>query len=198
ALSIIDAEPRIKDTPFVFGGNMVVARELVEAGIPFDPSITRGEDMDYLVNVKTEGYAFVLDRELRVMHKPPPSHHEEWVKLREDIRRFLYVRQKLKEQRRYGVKHLLTPEDLDPYPGYFIGSTIRVRVFFTCLLLALDYTVKMKFRDAGKTLRSISLIFYDYSGDVEKFYGFKKRWIDILPTLASDKSFKQALTSKIS
>ncbi|MEE9586186.1 MAG: hypothetical protein V3W09_04720 [Nitrososphaerales archaeon] len=198
AFAIIDAEPRIKDTPFVFGGNMTVDRDLVKVGVPFDPYITRGEDIDYLTNVKTEGYAFVLDRELSIMHKPPPSHHEEWVKLREDIVRFLYVRQKLKEQQKYGAKHPLSIEDLNPYPGYFISSTIRTKIFITCLLLALDYTAKLKLRDAGRTLQSISLILYDYRGDVKKFHRFKKRWIEILPTLASDKSLKQTLTSKIS
>ncbi len=197
AFAIIDAEPRIKDTPFVFGGNMVVARELVEAGVPFDPYITRGEDIDYLTNVKAEGYAFVLDRELRVMHKPPPSHHEEWVKLRENIIRFLYVRQKMKEQRKYGAKHPLSLRDLNPYPGYFISSTIRAKIFLTCLLLALDYAAKMRLRDAGSALRNISLIFYNYSADVEKFYSFRKRWEDILPTLASDTSYRQTLMSKV-
>ncbi len=96
AFSIINTEPRIKDTPFVFGGDMVVSRELVETGIPFDPYITRVEDIDYLTNVKMDGYSFALDSELRIMHKPPPSYQEDWVKIREDIVRFLYVRQKLK------------------------------------------------------------------------------------------------------
>jgi hypothetical protein len=178
---------------------MVVARELVKAAIPFDPYTTRGEDIDYLTNVKAEGYEFVLDRELRIMHKPPLSHHEQWVKLREDIIRFLYSRRKLIEHQRYGVKKPIKPEDLDPYPGYFIDSSIKARSFFTCLLLALDYIAKMRFRDAVKTLQTISMLFYDYGRDVAKFYIFRKRWMDdILPILSSDATLKRILTSKIS
>ena len=46
---IIGGGPRLKRTPFAFGGAMVLHRELFEC-VPFDPLVTRGEDIDYLVN----------------------------------------------------------------------------------------------------------------------------------------------------
>jgi len=39
---IIGTEPRLKETPFVFGGNMVIHRDLFSV-IPFDPNVPRGE-----------------------------------------------------------------------------------------------------------------------------------------------------------
>ena len=44
---IIGTEPRLKETPFAFGGNMVIHQNLFTA-VPFDPKISRGEDMDFL------------------------------------------------------------------------------------------------------------------------------------------------------
>ncbi|MCK4777731.1 MAG: hypothetical protein KAS39_05080, partial [Actinomycetia bacterium] len=45
AFQIISREPRLKPTPFAFGGNMVVQKELASK-VAFDPFVTRGEDID--------------------------------------------------------------------------------------------------------------------------------------------------------
>ena len=42
---------RLTSTPIVFGGNMVFHRDLFTQ-IGFDPAITRGEDIDYLINAR--------------------------------------------------------------------------------------------------------------------------------------------------
>jgi len=47
--NIIGKEPRLKKTPFAFGGAMVIHRNLMRI-VPFDPEITRGEDTDYVLN----------------------------------------------------------------------------------------------------------------------------------------------------
>jgi len=41
--TVIDdgASPRFRPTPFVFGGNMAITRDLFSV-VPFDPAITRG------------------------------------------------------------------------------------------------------------------------------------------------------------
>jgi len=62
---------RLKVVPFVFGGNMVLHREIFTK-IPFDPGVPRGEDIDYLINARMWGYKFFLDRELSIKHLPPP------------------------------------------------------------------------------------------------------------------------------
>ena len=40
---IIGREPRLKETPFVFGGNMVIHRNLFTV-VPFDPVVTIGAE----------------------------------------------------------------------------------------------------------------------------------------------------------
>ena len=66
---IIGSGPRLKRTPFVFGGAMILHRELFEC-VPFDPLVTRGEDVDYLINSKMFGFSFFLDNTLSVRHLP--------------------------------------------------------------------------------------------------------------------------------
>jgi len=60
--------PRLKRTPFAFGGCMVIHRNLFRA-VPFDPRITRGEDTDYVINARMFGFNFFLDNQLAI--KPP-------------------------------------------------------------------------------------------------------------------------------
>lgn len=69
---IIGRGDRLKPTPFVFGGNMTMSLEAIKQ-VPFDPRITRGEDIDFLLNLRIHGITFYLDRELSIKHLPPPS-----------------------------------------------------------------------------------------------------------------------------
>jgi hypothetical protein len=94
ALKVIDEPPRLKKTPFVFGGNMILHRRLFER-FPFDPMIPRGEDIDYLINCKLLGYDFFLDNELWIRHLPPPKCAPLWRQMRHDIIRFERERAKL-------------------------------------------------------------------------------------------------------
>ncbi|MHA2202218.1 MAG: hypothetical protein ACW991_00880, partial [Candidatus Hodarchaeales archaeon] len=72
AFEIIEGKSRLVDTPFAFGGNMVIHRNCW-IRVPFDPLMTRGEDMDYLRNVKYFGFDAQLDRSLSIIHIPPKS-----------------------------------------------------------------------------------------------------------------------------
>ncbi len=38
--------------------------------VPIDPGITRGEDIDFLLNLRVNGITFFLDRELSLKHHP--------------------------------------------------------------------------------------------------------------------------------
>ena len=78
------------DSVVAFGGNMLFGRKLFRR-VGFDPGITRGEDFDYVLNARLAGYKFWLDKCLRISHLPPKQHDTPpYVKLAEDIRRFLY------------------------------------------------------------------------------------------------------------
>ena len=132
---IIGRPPRLKPTPFVFGGNMVIHRDLLMK-VPFDPFITRGEDIDFLINLRIKGVTFWLDRELYIGHLPPKVIRPAWKSLRQDIKRFLYERKKLLDHKDIeGVSQ----EKLMPYPGAFLGSDLEERIVRTNELLRDEY-----------------------------------------------------------
>lgn len=75
---------------------MVIHRNLFTV-VPFDPNISRGEDMDFLINARMFGFPFFLDNRLSIKHLPPPKAHPIWRQLREDIYRFVYERAKIEK-----------------------------------------------------------------------------------------------------
>jgi hypothetical protein len=127
ATAMLEAEPgNLVETPFCFGGNMEFSSELA-ATVGFDPGITRGEDIDYLLNARIEGKHFFLRKDLRILHRPPKggSYRDTTsTKLTQDIVRFLYERAKIVASQSTTGLHPVTAEELRPYPGDFLARDI--------------------------------------------------------------------------
>lgn len=153
---IIAKGSRLKETPFVFGGNMVVHRELFTS-VPFDSYITRGEDIDYLINAKMFGYTFFLDNKLSIKHDAPPTTHPHWRRVREDIYRFVFEKSKLKAQTPTPSMVQVTAEELDPYPGEFLKEDLEERIFRSNQMLAIDYLLHGDQEGALECLNNIYL-----------------------------------------
>jgi hypothetical protein len=103
-------------TPMALGGNMVFHHDLFTR-VPFDPGITRGEDIDYLINARLQGFHWWFDAELTILHLPPRQHDTPpYQRMREDVFRFIYEREKLRQN---GYNQ---PDWLDPYPGALLGN----------------------------------------------------------------------------
>jgi CRP-like cAMP-binding protein len=153
---VIPGEPRLKLTPFAFGGCMVIHRLLFRT-VPFDPRMTRGEDTDYVLNARMFGFNFFLDNELYIQHRPPTKIHPTWQRFREDIFRLLYSRAKINGQNEQVNMTLVTAEDFDPYPGEFLKETLDDKILKTNLILALDYLSNDRVEDAKETIRNIWL-----------------------------------------
>ena len=116
------APGRLVSTPVAFGGNTVFHRDLFTR-VGFDPGITRGEDIDHLINARLAGFKFWLDKQLVITHLPPDapdSSHSAptWSKLHQDVLRFVYEREKL---RLAGAD----PALFDPYPGRFLRDDVE-------------------------------------------------------------------------
>ena len=95
--------------------------------IPFDPHIIRGEDTDYLMNARQFGFNFVLDNEFKIRHCPTKKPIHYWEKLRQDIDRFIYVKEKLKYFNKIELK------SLEPYPGVFLKNDLEYRAVVTSI-----------------------------------------------------------------
>jgi hypothetical protein len=177
AFDLIDSTPRLKKTPFVFGGNMVVHKDIITQ-VCFDPRIIRGEDVDFLFNAKLFGINFFLDNELWVKHLPPPSHNPSWLAFRQNVLRFTYMRKKFESQEgKEGIKRV-SLEELDPYPGAFLRGNLFEKIYRYSLLQAIEYLRKGDEMGYKESLENITLAkFPPFSEDpLAEYLDFRAKW----------------------
>lgn len=195
AFEIIGSGPRLQLTPFVFGGNMVVHRDVFRR-LPFDPNVRRGEDIDYLVDCKFFDVDFLLDRELSIRHLPPGSVVPPWRHFRENIYRFVYTREKLRRQDGATALRELSVEELDPYPGSCMRDDLEELVFRTSVLMGLH---SMDEKDAvgfQESMRNISIARFDAVPDFDPFQWYmdcRRRWEELMGLLREDRNLSGEL-----
>jgi hypothetical protein len=179
---IIGTEPRLKETPFVFGGNMIIHRNLFTV-VPFDPDVTRGEDIDFLINAKMFGFPFFMDNQLSIKHLPPPKTHPTWMQLREDIYRFIYERAKIEHQKEIKGMTKVYPEDFDPYPGCFLKRDLEEKIEKACKLLSEEYLAQGDRQGSEEALNNIVIAKTDAVPKYDPFQSLcelQKRWRELM------------------
>jgi len=195
---IIGTEPRLKSTPFVFGGNMIIHRILGEK-IPFDPNVPRGEDIDYLMNARMFGHTFFLDNELSIKHLPPPNKNPRWLQIRKDMKRFAFERAKINTQKNVPGMTRITAEDFDPYPGAFLKPDLEKKAQEANQLLARQYRLEGSEKDAKEALQNIKLAetcLVPEGNPFESFCKLQGRWQEMMSATAEQplkKELKQLL-----
>ncbi|MBS3811501.1 MAG: cyclic nucleotide-binding domain-containing protein [Halanaerobiales bacterium] len=170
---IIGSSPRLKKTPFAFGGLMIIHKNLYKI-VPFDPNLTRGEDIDYLINSKMFGFNFFLDNELSILHLPPQKPHPIWQRFRQDMYRFYYEKKKLESQSEKSNMQLVSAEDFEPYPGEFMKEDLEDKVFKSNIMLALDYLSDGQIEDTKATLKNIYISKYSAEPEQNVFKDYLK------------------------
>ncbi|MHB8894886.1 MAG: hypothetical protein ACYC99_06870 [Candidatus Geothermincolia bacterium] len=204
AFRIISEEPRLKPTPWVFGGNMVIHRDIFRK-ISFDPHVRRGEDIDYLTNCKFFDIDFLLDRELAIKHLPPKTHIPAWAHFRENIYRFVYAREKLRRQvPTEGLRHVEVSE-LDPYPGRCMTDDLEDLIFKTCTLMGFFYLRQISDRgpvEVGfqETMNNFHIARFDAMPENDPFLwylDFRTRWERLMEFLSGDKELAGALQARL-
>lgn len=174
----IGTEPRLKETPFVFGGNMIIHRNLFTV-VPFDPKVPRGEDIDFLINAKMSGFTFFLDNQLSIKHLPPPKSHPAWMQLREDIYRFVYERAKIENQIEIKGMTRVSPEEFDPYPGCFFKRDLEEKIEESCKLLSEELLSQNDKKGSEEALNNIVLARDDAVPQYDPYKSLceiQKRW----------------------
>ena len=126
---------RISRSNYACGGLMALsARAFMR--VAFDPYITRGEDLDYLLNLRLVGLDMWFDNQWSVRHLPPelPDRSGRFM---QDVYRWYYERAKLGYAARRQDLNPVTPASLMPYPGPWISSQLDERVRKTALVRTL-------------------------------------------------------------
>jgi hypothetical protein len=179
---IIGTEPRLKETPFVFGGNMIIHKNLFTI-VPFDPMISRGEDIDFLINAKMFGFSFFLDNQLSIKHLPPSKAHPVWMQLREDIYRFVYEREKIEHQKEAEGMAKVYSENFDPYPGCFLKKDLEEKIEKSSKLLSEEYLAKGDEQSSKEALKNITIAKAEAMpkyNTFQSFCEFQKHWKEFM------------------
>ena len=187
---LFDSRPgRVVDTSIVLGGNMVFSRSLFGA-VPFDPLVTRGEDIDYLINSKILGYNWMLDKELKIYHYPPPCNPSH--KLQEDIVRFVYEKRKIELAAGRGGANEVDIDELKPYPGEFFTDRLCSDAL-DALGRRTGLTGKEPFYlSPEQTLEKAE----QRAGRAGEYFSFVERWRETVEKLGSDDDLKSYLRSR--
>jgi len=194
AFKVIESKRRLVETTFAFGGNMILHRKMFEK-IPFDPYITRGEDMDLLVNAKMLGFKFLLDTKLKVVHLPGKG-KKLWTEMQQDLYRFLYMREKILSQKYVKNIRKLPISCLEPYPGYFLRATMPIKFALSSGLNSLHSFRKggcESFRAFTRNLMHIPLAIKFAKEHALNYFKFQKKWAEIMPKLRECKKLKRIL-----
>lgn len=101
--------------------------------VPFDPYITRGEDLDYVLNLRACGLDVWFDNAWFVRSQPPEEHAPVPSQFMQDVYRWLYEYRKLDAINARRDLRVITPESLMPYPAPWLSPGVRRRVFQTAL-----------------------------------------------------------------
>ncbi|MEE8717505.1 MAG: hypothetical protein SOI26_02675 [Coriobacteriales bacterium] len=119
------AGPRISRSPYLCGGC-----HALHAGaftrVAFDPWITRGEDEDYLINLRFYGIDVWFDNRWRVRHLPPRQ-TDTAARFLQDVYRWTYERRKIEVCNSNIDLQKVSPSDLMPYPGPWISPELPGR-----------------------------------------------------------------------
>lgn len=129
------AGTRISRSNHVCGGCLALSARAYMR-VAFDPFITRGEDLDYLFNLRLLGYDMWFDNQWAVRHLPPRA-TETAGRFSQDVHRWYYERAKLAFAARLKEYNQVTPASLMPYPGPWLTSQLDERVRKTALVRAL-------------------------------------------------------------
>jgi hypothetical protein len=186
------------ETPLALGGNMVFSRELFH-GVSFDPGITRGEDIDYLMNSRLLGYSWYFDGKLSITHLPPraaagdPLTTTPYAKLQRDVLRFFYQRQKVLFSRQHRELCSLNPEDFSIYPGEFLKDDLDAQALEALRILRPPDADERFFPPPERVLEMAR----QRARKVEEYPEFNDSWKRVLQVVDENRQLKDRMRRKL-
>ena len=183
--------PRLSRSSHVCGGGMALHREALRR-VAFDPWISRGEDLDYMINLRIYGSDIWFDNQWFMRHLPPEKNQlSEGLRFRQDIFRWLYEFRKIEYGRTQIDLQPIKPASLQPYPGPFLEQGIHKRIRRTALLRSIGRPDGRGYRRAAKAVAGEA---EKYAEDnCMKYFEFQYKWPAIMARIERDAMLKNAL-----
>jgi hypothetical protein len=188
----------VVETPLALGGNMVFPPKLFRH-VSFDPGITRGEDIDYLMNSRLFGSTWFLDGKLTITHLPPkasagdPLTTTPYAKLQRDVLRFVYQRQKLRVSQQHPDLQPLEPEDFGVYPGEFLKEDLDTQALEALQVLRPPDADERFFPQPEQLLEMAK----QRAKQAEEYPGFNASWKRVLDIVDGDEQLKEGMRRKL-
>lgn len=185
--------PRLSRSNHVCGGCLAIHREAFMR-ICFDPWCVRGEDLDYLLNLRMFGSDVWFDNLWKLHHLPSES-RSEGTRFRQDIYRWLYEFRKIEYSRSQVDLQQIKPSSLEPYPGPFLEEGIEKRVKRTAWLRSFGRPDKAAYRAAaGAATRDAAVYAQE---NCANYFEFQSIWPEVMARLEGDKTLSAALLHSV-
>lgn len=185
--------PRLSRSNHVCGGCLAVHKEAFKR-LSFDPWIPRGEDLDYLLNLRMYGSDIWFDNQWNLTHLPPKT-ESEGTRFRQDIFRWLYEYRKMEYSRTQIDLMQVKPSSLEPYPGPFLQPGIRRRVRLTAILRSFGRPDKKAYRKAAKAATGEAGTYAERN--CSKYFEFQFVWPELMARLDGDQVLRAALVQSV-
>ncbi len=181
--------PRLSRSNHVCGGCLAIHKEAFKR-LAFDPWISRGEDLDYMLNLRMYGSDIWFDNKWALRHLPPKT-VSEGDRFRQDIFRWIYEYRKLEYSRALIDLHQIKPQSLEPYPGPFLERGLIGRIRRTAFLRSLGRPDKKAYRRAAKAAAGEASTYAERN--CANYFEFQYVWPEAMARLDQDKLLATAL-----
>ena len=187
------AGPRLSRSNHVCGGCLALHKEAFKR-LSFDPWIARGEDLDYMLDLRMYGSDIWFDNQWSMLHLPPET-KSEGTRFRQDIYRWLYEFRKMEYSRTQIDLLQVKPESLEPYPGPFLEPGIMRRIRTTAFLRSLARPDKRAYRKAAKAASGEAS---NYAArNCSKYFEFQFIWPELMSRTENDQILRNALIQSV-
>lgn len=185
--------PRLSRSNHVCGGCLALHKEAFKR-LSFDPWIMRGEDLDYMLNLRMYGSDIWFDNKWSLRHLPPSTANE-GVRFRQDIYRWLYEYRKMEYSRTQIDLLQVKPASLEPYPGPFLEPGIERRIRLTAWLRSLARPDKREYRQAAKAAKTDAAVYAQRN--CSKYFEFQFVWPELMARMENDQILQTALLQSV-
>lgn len=185
--------PRLSPSHSCCGGCMAVHREVFKR-VAFDPWITRGEDLDYLISLRMYGFDVWFDNTWSLRHLPPASPSES-ARFTSNVYRWMYEQRKIEYGRTQIDLLPVRPEDLYPYPGPLLEPAALGKLSTTAALRSVGRPEHGGYAATARHARSLAEEYAD--ANCTQYFHFQLVWPELVAALMDDRKLAGTLASSM-
>lgn len=168
---------------------MAIHREAFKR-VAFDPWIARGEDLDYMLNLRMYGSDIWFDNQWMLRHMPPEGSITPAQRFKQDVYRWLYEYRKLEFSRAQIDVLQVKPETLQPYPGPFLEPGMEKRLQSSARLRGLFSSERKAYFAAAKAVTAEAGTYAEKN--CGRYFELQRIWPEIMNRIADDQILADA------